>query len=206
MESYSDRYYMCSLLKNKRLMVAWELVPFLELCDVRKFLKLNKAAASIIKEHYSDKWDQLSEFMAQNYWKIPIEELKALDVPNYDELCKLHNKPIKCIDKEYVYRKFNKEKKAFDTMVYAGNFWAWKDNDQYWNEVDCERSIDFGFPNMKIPHLISVCWLDIELEAQDVVNGKYRIYLLDALDRGAHIKESLSLTISFSSPKNLDTD
>ena len=57
---------------------------------------------------------------------------------------------------------------VFETVGYAKDQWAWKDNNSYWEMVENMPGSLLGKP---IAHLKSVCWLDPYVTISEVLPG-----------------------------------
>lgn len=77
MESKKDSKFL-NVIKTRKGMIKQELLPFLSPQEIKALLKLCKATKSIVSEHYTNHWKNLSSYIA-NHYQLDQEIMKEFE-------------------------------------------------------------------------------------------------------------------------------
>ena len=72
------------LCLSRKAMLRQELLPFLQLSDIVKFLKLCKSSKALIEEHFTSNWSNLSLLLAAHFQLDPAKFSQSYS--SYDAL------------------------------------------------------------------------------------------------------------------------
>ena len=91
----------------------------------------------------------------------------------------------------------------FETIGYANEFWAWKNNTKYWETVDNMPGAVLGKP---IHHLKSVCWFGPYVSASQVLPCiKYRVYILHGIEENSTMVDKANIFVEYKKEKEDDS-
>jgi hypothetical protein len=143
------------------------ILPFLTINDYKELLKVNKFFYNnIIKKNIE--------------WITYLNDLKIkynLEIPNNKiDFCK------ESAIKNQRYYKCNFDNSHYIKFISSGiehistfdkENWTWKNDSRYWSLKDSEESLF----DEKIPSLIEVCWVDVNITMSKIPKGKFKLYI-----------------------------
>eukprot|EP00347_Sterkiella_histriomuscorum_P005946 403354654 len=190
LEQINSYQYM---LRTKKGMLRQELLPFLDIENVKKMLHLNKATNILIVQHYTENFLHL-KLLLSFHWKIPIETLNQFqsleELQDSQQLMLLKDCP-------FTYVRFNQTTRRFEYLAYAGGDFPSRTGTMLYKSKNCPSEGTFGKDLIHLHYDDKVrCWVKTE----KVRPGIYQVNILHALKAKSNLREAANIIIDIILP------
>ena len=143
------------------------LMPFLSIEDYKELIKVDKYFYNNIIQYFNSYLKYINDL--KNMYKLKIYS-NEIDLSIESTIN--NNRFYKCLLDNAHYIKFL-HSGIEHIYIFEEDDWAWKDDSRYW----IIQKNDNSLIGEKLVKLISVCWIDINIQMSKIPKGKYKLYI-----------------------------
>ena len=143
------------------------LMPFLSVEDYKELIKVDKYFYNNIIHFFNSYLKYINDLKNMYNLRIYSNELDL----GLESAIK-NNRFYKCLIDKSHYIKFL-QSGIEHIYIFEEDDWVWKNDTRYW----ITQKKDNSLIGEKIVKLISVCWIDINIQISKIPKGKYKLYI-----------------------------